>query len=402
MLLKELPEWWWKRPGLGKLSDICERSDEIEPDEVKPDEVKLDENELDENELIPIELVNSEQGASGSGEASWVKPGAEQSGCMKSGLVYSLGVRDWEEEPGRMRESQAIQSQLKQAWVKISTKINKKREFTRVSRKLKKFIPTLKFLLFFVFFLSLLLPVGCEREPAEEQPSPDPEPPQQHEEMVEEDRTDVGDEIAEDKIVGDEIAGGEIIDEEIIDKESVEIISEEIIDEVLLDEDDSLGLEPGQMVRDARLRLYSEDGSIRWEVSSKEAVRRERAAEISFYPVLVDSFTGENGKFNSEPAYELAGEEGHYLEDDQILTLKGDARLESRELLFLSADISWQLESNLIFSREKTIIKGKDFSAYGQGFEAEADLSRLNLKGSSGERARIVWEGSIHEENTEQ
>ncbi len=316
----------------------------------------------------------------------------------------------------------------------------------RNNRNKEKFLLILKVLLVFVFFTALLLPAGCEREPAEERPYPDPEPPQTHEEMVEEDRTEVEDEIVGDETDGEaiidkeavieeivdeeivdeeavieeivdeaiidkeavieEIVGeesGEIIDEEIISEEMISeyLISEDMIDEVLLNEDDPLGLEPGQVVRDARLRLFSEDSSIRWEVSSKEAVRRERAAEISFYPVLVDSFTGEKGEFNSEPAYDLAGEKGLYLEDDQILTLKGDARLESSQLLFLSADISWQLESNLIFSREKTIIKGKDFSAYGQGFEAEADLSRLNLKGSSGERARIVWEGSIHEEYSE-
>ncbi len=301
----------------------------------------------------------------------------------------------------------------------------------RNNRNKEKFLLILKVLLVFVFFTALLLPAGCEREPAEERPYPDPEPPQTHEEMVEEDRTEVEDEIVGDETDGEaiidkeavieeivdeaiidkeavieEIVGeesGEIIDEEIISEEMISeyLISEDMIDEVLLNEDDPLGLEPGQVVRDARLRLFSEDSSIRWEVSSKEAVRRERAAEISFYPVLVDSFTGEKGEFNSEPAYDLAGEKGLYLEDDQILTLKGDARLESSQLLFLSADISWQLESNLIFSREKTIIKGKDFSAYGQGFKAEADLSRLNLKGSSGERARIVWEGSIHEEYSE-
>ncbi len=287
-----------------------------------------------------------------------------------------------------------------------------------MSRNKQKFLLLIKFLLVFVIFTALLLPVGCEREPAEERPSPDPEPPQTHEEMVEEDRTDVDEEITGVETAGDDRFDEAIIDEEeviegveeVIDKESGEIIdevsgelfyeegiSEEIIDENLLDEDDPLGLEPGQVVRDARLQLFSEDGSIRWEVSSKEAVRREEAAEVSFYPVLVDSFAENNGEFNSEPAYDLAGEKGLYFEDDQVLTLKGDARLESSQLLFLSADISWQLESNLIFSREETIIRGKDFSAYGQGFEAEADLSSLNLKGGSGEKARIVWEGSIHE-----
>lgn len=161
--------------------------------------------------------------------------------------------------------------------------------------------------------------------------------------------------------------------------------------------EDPLGLEPGQVVRRARLTLYSEDGSSRWEVRAEEAVRRERAAEITLQPVLVDSFLDENGGFTGEAVYDLRGEEGLYLEDDQVLTLKGDARLESRELLFRSSNISWQQRDNLIFSRERTTIEGKKFTASGQGFEAEADLSRLHLQSSEREKARIVWEGSIDE-----
>lgn len=179
-------------------------------------------------------------------------------------------------------------------------------------------------------------------------------------------------------------------EEQEIEEQEEEFEQEELEEE---DVDDPLGLEPGQVVKDAFLTLYSSEGTTRWEVRGEEAVRRDEAQELTLEPVEVDSFLADGeGDFPADRDYDLTGDRGLYLEVEGLLTLFGEARLESENLTFTSADISWQQESDRISSEQPTEIFGNNFTATGSGFEAEADLSWFHLKGSPEERAKIVWE----------
>ena len=162
--------------------------------------------------------------------------------------------------------------------------------------------------------------------------------------------------------------------------------------------------EPGQAVRSGRLTLFSDDGSTRWIVESQEAVEREAGDTIVFNPVaasvLQELNAESNRAFEEEMIdieisdYELESEMGIYHPEAGKMEFPGRTSITSDELHFVSENVVWEQESNLITSSDQTVIRGENFTARARRFAASGGLDEISLYGDDEEPARIRWEES--------
>ena len=163
-------------------------------------------------------------------------------------------------------------------------------------------------------------------------------------------------------------------------------------------EEEELLDEPGQAVRSGRLTLFSDDGTSRWLVSSERAVRREAGEDVTFEPITADVYLGEDLEAEGEapdpekkPDYIMEGELGRYIMQEGRLEFPGSSTIMSDRLRFVSSDLVWEQEENIIRSDRDTEIEGENFTARGSSFSAPASLKSFSLYGEEERPARIRW-----------
>mgnify|MGYP000485781420 CR=1 FL=1 len=150
--------------------------------------------------------------------------------------------------------------------------------------------------------------------------------------------------------------------------------------------------EPGQELRSASMNLYSEDGKTQWKLESELIRQLDRTGELELEPVAVEAFLADDDEFSEAMAYWLESDAGFYQEEAGILRLLGSARLESDRYIFISENIEWDQQTNLISSQGDTEIRTDNFTARGGSFEATGDLKTLKIYRSEDNQARVKWE----------